>query len=1832
MKIPVHRFTFILLIFLSIPSMATAQTVTIPDANLRAAIAAELDKASGATITTSDMAALTWLSATNSNISDLTGLEHAINLTWLFLGSNSISDITSLSGLTNLTQLSLGNNSILDLSSLSGLTKLTRLSLDWNSISDITSLSGLTNLTSLSLGSNSISDITSLSGLTNLIRLSLDWNSISDITSLSGLTSLTSLYLNRNSISDITLLSGLTNLTELYLNRNSISDITSLGGLTSLTSLDLWDNSISDITSLGGLTSLTSLDLWDNSISDITSLGGLTSLTLLRLSGNSISTITSLSGLTNLTRLYLGNNSISDLSVLVTNIGLGSGVTVGVRGNPLSSTSIDTHIPVLQSRGVWIYFDDIVAGVVEFPDSNLRAAIEEALDKASGDTITTSDMAALTWLYAANSNISDSTGLEHAINLTYLSLSSNSISDLSSLAGLTNLTQLSLSDNSISDLSSVSGLTNLRSLDLGNNAISDITSLSGLTNLTELDLWGNSISDLSTLVTNEGLGSGDTVGVRGNPLSSTSIDTHIPVLQSRGVTVNFDDIVAGVVVELPDANLRAVIEEALGKTSGDTITTSDMAALTRLSAGSSNISDLTGLEHAINLTWLNLGNNSISDISSLAELTNLSSLNLSSNSILDIASLSGLTNLTWLNLSSSSISDITSLAGLTKLNSLNLSSNSILDIASLSGLTNLTWLNLWNNSISDLSALLTNTGLGSKDKVNVKGNPLSSVSIDTHIPALQSRGVTVNFDDIVAGVVVEFPDPNLRAAIETELGKASGDPITTSDMTLLTHLESNSSNIIDLTGLGHAINLTELSLWNTSISDISLLGGLTNLARLSLRGSSISEISSLSGLTNLTRLSLNGSSISDISSLAELTNLASLSLDSNSISDITSLAVLTSLTSLSLNGNSISDISSLSGLTNLRSLSLWGNSISDISSLSGLTNLRSLSLNGNSISDISPLSGLTNLTSLSLSSNSISDISSLGGLTNLTELSFSSNSISDISSLGGLTNLSSLNLSSNSISDISSLGGLTNLTELWLRDNSISDLSALVANTGLGSGDTVNVTVNPLSTVSIDTHIPALQSRGTTVRFDDIVAGVVEFPDVNLRVVIEEELGKASGDTITTSDMAALTRLRLGGRNSNISDLAGLEHAINLTRLYLGGTSISDISSLARLTKLTFLSISGTSVLDITSLSGLTSLIDLFLVNNSISDITLLSRLTNLRLLSLDGNLISDIASLLGLTNLTQLSLRRNSISDITLLSRLTNLTLLNLDSNSILDLSPLVSNTGLRSGDTVNVGDNPLNYASINTHIPTLQSRGVTVGFDDRTPTRLVKISGDNQKEAAFTPLPHPFVVEVQDERGKPFAGVSVVFTVAEGGGTLSLTHTTTDVHGRTESTLTLGPNLGTNTVSVSATEIERVETFNAISDTLPTEYRLSIPVGISLIHVPLKVTEVDGVEQTITSIADLYDAIGGASTVNFLITYDSPTQEWRSYFVPSDQGTLADVPLADDTGIIAGLRTPVSVDLSGDPLGIDGNSTITLNQGLNLVGLPLRDSRVTRVSGLFALDGIGGNVPVIILTDGGEFKVVGRPDDPGDVPVTGGQSFILTAQRPARIDISGGGWYNSSTIAAAPPPMVRSGIQVTDTTPVMALRGSIVDEGTGVSKAGFRVKVKNLSTDGALSTVTGDEGNGYQLTVVDIETTRAARIGDILEISAQSPNPFIGVEPLRYTVTAEDVKQSLIQLPNLVAYEIPAETELLANYPNPFNPETWIPYRLAEDAFVTLTIYDGTGHVVRTLEVGHRIAAVYEGWSKAIYWDGRNEIGEQVASGVYFYHLSAGDYSATRKMVIVK
>ncbi len=701
------------------------------------------------------------------------------------------------------------------------------------------------------------------------------------------------------------------------------------------------------------------------------------------------------------------------------------------------------------SRAVRVWSE---SSPVTIPDANLRAAIAAVLGKARGATITAAEIARMNRLVANNVGISDLTGLEFAVNLKWLYLSGNRITDISPLAGLTNLRRLYLS---------------------GNN-ISDVSALSGLTNLTELHL-------------------------NDNPLNASSINDHIPVLQEREVTVQFDPPPETVTddpppetvtddpppetvtddplpVAIPDANLRAAIAAALGKASGATITKGAMSTLLRLKASDAGIRDLTGLEFATNLRELSLSDNLITDISALA------------------------------------------------------------------GLTNLTHLYLWNNLITDISAL---AGLTNLTKLHLENNPLSASSINDHIPALQARGVTVTFtityDPITYDPTpVTIHDAKLRAAIAETLGKASFATITKGRMSTLRILEASDAGIRDLTGLEFATNLKYLKLDGNTFRDGSALRGLTalssltNLEILGLSGNNISDLSPLRGLTNLENLDLDLNNISDLSPLRGLTNLIWLNLVFNNISDLSPLRGLTNLKGLRLLGNNISDLSPLRGLTNLTDLGFGDNNFSDsaisvisgltnltylhlgynnlsdsdISFLSDLTNLERLELQNNNISDISPLSGLTNLIWLRGSFNNISDISPLSGLTNLINLELSSNNISDVSPLRGLTSLKGLWLEGNNFSDLSPLRGLTNLRRLYLSGNNISDLSPLA---GLNNLTELYIQRNLLSFSSINEHIPDLQVRGVTVFFDP---SPLSGGDFNIEFVFLNQFNEAQKNTL----------------------------------------------------------------------------------------------------------------------------------------------------------------------------------------------------------------------------------------------------------------------------------------------------------------------------------------------------------------------------------------------------------------------------------------------------------------------------------------------------------------------------------------------------------------------------------------------------------------------------------------------------------------------------------------------------------------------------------------------
>ena len=659
-------------------------------------------------------------------------------------------------------------------------------------------------------------------------------------------------------------------------------------------------------------------------------------------------------------------------------------------------------------------------------------------------------------------------------------------------------------------------------------------------------------------------------------------------------------------------------------------------------------------------------------------------------------------------------------------------------------------------------------------------------------------------------------------------------------------------------------------------------------------------------------------------------------------------------------------------MLNLRHLDVSDSSIRALTGLEHAHSLQTLRLSSNKVSDFSPLEGLSQLRELDLSSSSLSDVSPLSNLTQLRHLELNDNNISDVSPLLNLTQLRHLELNNNNISDVSPLSNLTQLRHLELNDNNISDVSPLVGMTQLEGLGLFNNNISDISPLA---------------------------------------------------GMTQLVRLELGG--NNISDVSPLAGMTQMESLGLFNNNISDVSVLSGLTQLEGLGLGGNNISDVSVLSGLTQLEGLGLSNNRFSDVSALSELTQLESLGLGGNNISDVSPLAGMTQMRFLYLDGNNISDVSPLAGMTQMESLRLSNNNISDMSPLVGLNLLGprwAAKGLFLESNPLSYASLHTHIPAMQAKGVYVRFDNRAHPALLKISGDTQEGAPGTVLAAPFIVEAVDAKGKPMRGVSVTFAVTAGGGHLRTAKATTDATGKAQTLLTLGGVPGKHTVTATATAITKsVVTFTAMGE-------------------PARPAE----------------------------------------------------------------------DVNGDGV-------------VNIQDLVLVASHLGQA---------GQNVA----------------DVNGD-GVVNIQDLVLVAGE-------------LGTETAAPSAWHRTSVGVPS-----------------------REKVEQWLTQ------------AYRLSLTDVRSQRG-----------------------------------IFLLERLLAALAPKETTLLANYPNPFNPETWIPYQLAKPAEITLSIYAVDGRVVRQLTLGHQPAGMYRNKKRAAYWDGRNEQGERVASGVYFYMLTAGDFSATRKLLIRK
>ena len=837
------------------------------------------------------------------------------------------------------------------------------------------------------------------------------------------------------------------------------------------------------------------------------------------------SKITDLTGLeyaTELTELYLNEHAISDLSPLATL-------------TQLTKLSLNDN----EIENLWHEDSD------DNPFADLTELTELSLDDNLIDDLSPLEsLAQLTTLSLNDNLIEDLSLLEALTELTELSLDLNLIEDITTLEVLTQLTALSLNENPIDDLMPLEGLTELTELSLNDNSIEDIFFCAALTQLKILCLEDNEISDVSPLA---GLPNLEMLKLSGNPIDDTA-----PLI---GIArrIEADEPIASLI---SDEELAEVLSDIFDLDREEHVTYADMRSLTTFEAPDSDITDLSGLEHATELDTLDLRGNTIENLTPLKELTKLTSLDLGVNSISNIDALAGLTELTDLDLEANGITDITPLLGLANLEVLRLADNPIADARPLAALTD------------------------------------------------------VDIDIDVTMYLVAVPDAGLTAALQDALGLEASDGIPSTQLQALTTLDAQDRQISNLTGLELATALTELDLRDNAISDVTPLAGLVNLEILRLTGNPIQDASALTDLTahieadivvpgvitdavlavairetlglpvntriiaetlqDLVNLNVREGEINTLAGLEHAANLTTLEINAGAITDITPLQTLAELTTLEINSDVLTAITPLQALTQLTTLKINGGSITDVTPLQTLAELTILELRDNTITDITPLSELTTLTTLNLSGNNISSIEALEGLTALTTLNLSSNSISSIDRLQELTRLTTLNLSSNSISSIDRLQELTRLTTLNLSGNSLSSIEALQVLTRL---TTLNLSDNSISSIEALQGLTAL----TTLEFAD------------------NSLSSIDG----LQALTALTTLNLS--TNDLRDIQPLQGLTELKQLSLMSNNINDVLSLAGLVNLEFLRLAGNPIMDTSPLFPLVTTYKLMDVDIEIS-------------------------------------------------------------------------------------------------------------------------------------------------------------------------------------------------------------------------------------------------------------------------------------------------------------------------------------------------------------------------------------------------------------------------------------------------------------------------------------------------------------------------------------------------------------------------------------------------------------------------------------------------------
>ena len=319
---------------------------------------------------------------------------------------------------------------------------------------------------------------------------------------------------------------------------------------------------------------------------------------------------------------------------------------------------------------------------------------------------------------------------------------------------------------------------------------------------------------------------------------------------------------------------------------------------------------------------------------------------------------------------------------------------------------------------------------------------------------------------------------------------------------------------------------------------------------------------------------------------------------------------------------------------------------------------------------------------------------------------------------------------------------------------------------------------------------------------------------------------------------------------------------------------------------------------------------------------------------------------------------------------------------------------------------------------------------------------------------------------------------------------------------------------------------------------------------------------------------------------------------------------------GFIARLGTEEKSDHFGNTY------TVTLSRGLNMLSVPLAPSTPMTAKSLVALAG----ATTIIRFDASSQKFVAwTPSAPNDgFPIEGGHGYIVNVPKTRNFAFVGAPWTDPTEAVAAAPSVIST--EMPQEAWAFVVSGHL--EGKPAFN-GYTVTVRNLRTNSILTTSV--EADYFAAATANLARQSVVQVGDVIEVRVKGPNGNAELQPLTYKVTPEHLANAVLSV-KLDGIGQPGQSLLLQNYPNPFNPETWIPYQLSEDTSVSISIYDTTGKLVRTLALGFQSAGFYNSQGRAAYWDGRNAVGERVASGLYFYQLATPSFQQTRRLVIVK